>query len=123
MTERLLHIATAKKPVYDADGQPIGETYASQDRDAIQAAKLLAQYGLSDIPLDGWPHSIEAQVRAPLWDGRSIEEMSHSRSERRGLPRDRRGRARGGHPPQPQPQAGLSLRRTAPPRSARSPTP
>ena len=45
VTERLLHIATAKTPVYDADGNQTGETYASQDRDAIQAAKLLSQMG------------------------------------------------------------------------------
>ena len=63
VTQRLLHIATAKKPVSDADGTPIGEVYAAQDRDAIQAAKLLAQYGLTDRPTDGWTYSLEAQVQ------------------------------------------------------------
>jgi hypothetical protein len=48
VTERLLHIATAKKAVYDADGHLIAEVYASQDRDAIQATKLLYQYGLTE---------------------------------------------------------------------------
>jgi hypothetical protein len=62
VTQRLLQIATAKKPVYDADGRLIGEAYASQDRDAIQAAKLLAQYGLSDTPGDGWAGSVGAWV-------------------------------------------------------------
>lgn len=66
VTERLLHIATAKKPVCDADGKQIGETYASQDRDAIQAAKLLAQYGLTDRPTEGWSGSLEAEVHLPL---------------------------------------------------------
>src|SRR5215216_4648836 len=47
MTARLLQIATATKPVYDAGGHLIGEVYASQDRDAIQAVKLLYQYGLA----------------------------------------------------------------------------
>jgi hypothetical protein len=65
VTQRLLHITTAKKPVYDADGKPSGETYAAQDRDAIQAAKLLAQYGLTDRPVEGWPVSFEAQVQMP----------------------------------------------------------
>jgi hypothetical protein len=62
VTERLLHIVTAKKPVYDADGNQSGEVYASQDRDAIQAAKLLAQYGLSGYVEDRLPGSIEAKV-------------------------------------------------------------
>jgi hypothetical protein len=66
VTQRLLHIATAKKAVYDADGKQIGETYAAQDRDAIQAAKLLAQYGLTDHPTDGWSSALEAQVQIPL---------------------------------------------------------
>jgi hypothetical protein len=42
---RLRHIVEARKPVYNEAGEPIGEVYASQDRDAIQAAKLLSQYG------------------------------------------------------------------------------
>jgi hypothetical protein len=76
VTERLLHIATAKKPVYDAAGQPIGEVYAAQDRDAIQAAKLLVQYGLGDPLAEGWPGASAAQggitsaeIRAALHDG------------------------------------------------------
>ncbi len=62
LTHWLLHIATATKPVFDAEGNMIGEVYASQDRDAIQAAKLLAQYSLTDRVYDGLPVSIEAQV-------------------------------------------------------------
>jgi hypothetical protein len=76
VTARLLHIATAKTPVFDAAGQPIGEVYAAQDRDAIQAAKLLVQYGLGDPPAAGWPGAIAAQggitpeeIRAALHDG------------------------------------------------------
>ena len=42
---RLRHIVEARKPVYNEAGEPIGEVYASQDRDAIQAAKLLSQVG------------------------------------------------------------------------------
>jgi hypothetical protein len=42
---RLRHIIEARKPVHNDQGEPIGEVYASQDRDAIQAAKLLTQYG------------------------------------------------------------------------------
>jgi len=42
---RLRHIVEARKPVYNEQGELIGEVYASQDRDAIQAAKLLSQYG------------------------------------------------------------------------------
>jgi hypothetical protein len=76
VTQRMVHIATAKKPVYDADGKVIGEGYASQDRDAIQATKLIYQYALSDVPLDGWPRAIEAQVQVPPWEGQPIEEMS-----------------------------------------------
>ena len=62
VTQRLLHIATAKKPVYDADGHLIGEVYASQDRDAIQATKLLYQYGLPESLVDGSLDTIEARV-------------------------------------------------------------
>ena len=40
---RLRHIVEARKPVYNEAGEPIGEVYAAQDRDAIQAAKLLSQ--------------------------------------------------------------------------------
>src|SRR5262245_23505601 len=45
VAERLLAIVQGKKPVYNADGEQIGETWASTDRDAVQAAKLLAQFG------------------------------------------------------------------------------
>jgi hypothetical protein len=76
VTQRLVHIVTAKKPVYDEEGQRIGEVYAAQDRDAIQAAKLLYQHALSDSPRDGWPRAIEAQVQVSPWEGRSVEEMS-----------------------------------------------
>jgi hypothetical protein len=76
VTQRLLHIATAKKPVVDADGHPIGEVYASQDRDAIQAAKLLAQYGLTDTPVDTLPNFIEAQVHLPPREDRDLADLS-----------------------------------------------
>src|SRR5215208_5718918 len=42
---RLRSIVETRKPVYNDQGELIGEVYASQDRDAIQAAKLLSQYG------------------------------------------------------------------------------
>ena len=42
---RLRSIVEDRKPVYNAQGKPIGETWAASDRDAIQAAKLLSQYG------------------------------------------------------------------------------
>jgi hypothetical protein len=45
IVRRLRSIVEARKPVYNETGEPIGEVYASQDRDAIQAAKLLTQYG------------------------------------------------------------------------------
>src|SRR6188472_2726560 len=38
---RLRCIVEARKPVFDAQGEPIGETRAASDRDAVQAAKLL----------------------------------------------------------------------------------
>jgi hypothetical protein len=76
VTQRLVHIATATKPVHDAAGTPIGEVYAAQDRDAIQAAKLLYQYALSDPPAAGWPGSLavqgeitSAEIRAAMHDG------------------------------------------------------
>jgi hypothetical protein len=71
VTQRLLHIATAKKTVYDADGTPIGEVYAAQDRDAIQAAKLLTQYGLTDRPADDWSGALEARVHIPSYEERN----------------------------------------------------
>lgn len=76
VTQRLLHIATAKKPVSDADGTRIGETYAAQDRDAIQAAILLAQYGLTDRPTDGWMYSLDAQVQMPPGEAQDLAAMS-----------------------------------------------
>ena len=48
MVARLRHIVEAKKPIYSDAGQQIDETWASSDRDAIQAAKLLAQIGFED---------------------------------------------------------------------------
>jgi hypothetical protein len=66
VAERLLAIATARRPVLDAEGRKTGAVYASQDRDAIQAAKLLAQYGLDERLGDGLPEAIEAQVSFPL---------------------------------------------------------
>ena len=61
VTERLQAIVSAKKPVFNAQGEQVGETWASSDRDAVQAAKLLTQYGLEggagqDLPV------IEAQA-------------------------------------------------------------
>jgi hypothetical protein len=76
MTTRLLQIVTATKPVYDADGHLIGETYTSQDRDAIQAAKLLAQYGLAESVYDRLPTAIEAQVSLPPRAEQDLEAMS-----------------------------------------------
>src|SRR5262245_44054714 len=43
---RLRAIDSATTPIYNAEGEKIGETWASSDRDAVQAAKLLAQYAL-----------------------------------------------------------------------------
>ena len=76
VTQRLLHIATAKKPVFDGAGKPIGEAYAAQDRDAIQAAKLLAQYGLTDRPVADWSNSLEAQVQIPPGEAQDLAAMN-----------------------------------------------
>ena len=76
MTARLLQIATATKPVYDSDGHLIGETYASQDRDAIQAVKLLYQYGLTESVYDRLPTAIEAQVYVPPRAEQDLEAMN-----------------------------------------------
>jgi hypothetical protein len=61
VTERLQAIVSAKKPVYGAEGEQIGETWASSDRDAVQAAKLLTQYGLEGGAGQGIP-VLEAQA-------------------------------------------------------------
>jgi hypothetical protein len=42
---RLRHIVEERTPIYNEQGEQIGEVYASQDRDAIQAAKILSQVG------------------------------------------------------------------------------
>jgi hypothetical protein len=76
MTARLLAIATATKPILDAEGNTIGEVYVSQDRDAIQAAKLLAQYGLAESVSDGLPTAIEARVSLPPREKQDLEAMS-----------------------------------------------
>lgn len=66
VAERILAIATARRPVLDAEGRKTGEVYASQDRDAIQAAKLLVQYGLDEHLGDGVPQAMKAAVAVPL---------------------------------------------------------
>jgi len=75
MTTRLIQIVTATTPVYDADGEKIGEVYASQDRDAIQAVKLLYQYGLAESVSDRLPTAIEAQVSLPPREEQDLEAM------------------------------------------------
>ena len=67
---RLRHIVEARKPVYNDQGEPIGEVYASQDRDAIQAAKLLTQYGFEggagqDSPIFDAHAVVLPEVRTP----------------------------------------------------------
>jgi hypothetical protein len=67
---RLRHIVEARKPVFNAAGEPIGEVYASQDRDAIQAAKLLSQYGFEgsagqDSPIFEAHAVVLPEVRTP----------------------------------------------------------
>ena len=67
---RLRSIVEARKPVYNEAGELIGEVYASQDRDAIQAAKLLTQYGFEggagrDIPVFNAHAVVLPEVRTP----------------------------------------------------------
>jgi hypothetical protein len=67
---RLRQIVEARKPVYNDQGEPIGEVYASQDRDAIQAAKLLTQYGFEggagqDSPIFDAHAVVLPEVRTP----------------------------------------------------------
>lgn len=42
---RLRSIVEDRKPIFNAQGEQIGETWAASDRDAVQAAKLLTHYG------------------------------------------------------------------------------
>jgi len=70
IVQRLRHIVEARKPVYNEAGEPIGEVYASQDRDAIQAAKLLTQYGFEggagqDSPIFDAHAVVLPEVRIP----------------------------------------------------------
>ena len=70
IVQRLRHIVEARKPVYNEAGEPIGEVYASQDRDAIQAAKLLTQYGFEggagqDSPIFEAHAVVLPEVRTP----------------------------------------------------------
>src|SRR3954471_23088496 len=79
--ERLRQIVEAKKPVYNDQGEQIDETWASSDRDAIQAAKLLTQYGFEggagqdslalETPVMGGLSSHD-----PACDALSIEEQA-----------------------------------------------
>ena len=67
---RLRHIVEARKPIFNDQGEPIGEVYASQDRDAIQAAKLLTQYGFEggagqDSPVFDAQAVVLSEVRTP----------------------------------------------------------
>src|SRR5215213_8018996 len=70
IVQRLRSIVEARKPVYNEAGEPIGEVYASQDRDAIQAAKLLSQYGFEggagqDSPIFDAHAVVLPEVRTP----------------------------------------------------------
>ena len=71
----------AKKPVYNEQGEPIGETWASSDRDAIQAAKLLTQYGFEGGAGQD-SIALEAQVMGglpthdPAFEALSVEEQA-----------------------------------------------
>jgi hypothetical protein len=80
---RLHAIVETKKPVYNEQGELIGETWASSDRDAIQAAKLLTQYGFEGgAGQDSL--ALEAQVMAglpphdPAFDSLSLEEQARA---------------------------------------------
>jgi hypothetical protein len=42
---RLHSIVAGRKPVFNDQGEQIGESWQASDRDAVQAAKLLTQYG------------------------------------------------------------------------------
>ena len=70
VVQRLRHIIESRKPVYNEAGELIGEVYASQDRDAIQAAKLLSQVGFEggagqDSPVFEATASVVPEVREP----------------------------------------------------------
>lgn len=64
MVGRLRHIVEGRKPVYDETGKQIDETWVSSDRDAIQAAKLLAQIGFENGAGQDSP-SVEASSWMP----------------------------------------------------------
>ena len=78
VAERLRAIVEAKKPVYNDQGEPIGETWASSDRDAIQAAKLLTQYGFEggagqdSIALEAQAMPSTVLPRHPAFDALSV---------------------------------------------------
>jgi hypothetical protein len=70
IVQRLRFIVEARKPVYNEAGEPIGDVYASQDRGAIQAAKLLTQYGFEggagqDSPIFDAHAVMLPEVRTP----------------------------------------------------------
>jgi hypothetical protein len=48
VARRLHEIAGGRRPVRDAQGREIGQAYVSSDKDAVQAAKLIFQYGLDE---------------------------------------------------------------------------
>jgi hypothetical protein len=70
IVQRLRSIVEARKPVFNDQGELVGEVYASQDRDAIQAAKLLSQYGFEggagqDSPIFDAHAVVLPEVRTP----------------------------------------------------------
>ena len=48
VVRRLVVIAAGTRPVRDETGRVVGEAFAASDKDAIQAGKLLLQYGLGE---------------------------------------------------------------------------
>jgi hypothetical protein len=69
---RLRSIVAGRKPVFNAQGEQIGETWQASDRDAVQAAKLLAQYGfeggagMDSTIIDVHPVALPESTEEPL---------------------------------------------------------
>jgi hypothetical protein len=78
---RLRSIISAKKPVYNAQGEKIGETWASTDRDAVQAAKLVAQYALEggvgqDTTIIDVPSVLAPHARREAFEAMSAQDQA-----------------------------------------------
>jgi hypothetical protein len=79
---RLRSIVAGRKPVFNDQGEQIGETWAASDRDAVQAAKLLTQYGFEGgAGLDGPVFATHAVVRPEIREPEGEESVAALRQQ------------------------------------------